>query len=193
MTAITDEMPHEWVRDLTLAIEADGHDVADAHESAIIINLTPHAADVLDAEPGQQLVIGWTERAGVDWGLGHADHVPLVEPLGADTPREIAAAVHLLLTTGMRRGHAVPYAFSGHCACPVQVCGGTIPDPYCPDHGERREPAMGWHDAGDERCQQLVAEEPRYRCGRGHPLPLHFSRGLDSELWDDTCRCKNPA
>jgi hypothetical protein len=98
--AITDEMPDTWVREVADAIEVYDHDVADAHESAIIINLTPRAADVLDAEPGQQLIIGWTERAGVDWGLGRADHVPLVEPLGADTPQEIAAAVHLLLTTG---------------------------------------------------------------------------------------------
>lgn len=100
MTAITDEMPHEWVRDLTDAIEAHGHDVADAHESAIIITLTPHAADILDAEPGQQLVIGWTERYGIDWGLGRTDHVPDPQPLDAHTPAEIAAAVHRLLTTG---------------------------------------------------------------------------------------------
>ncbi|MFD5709523.1 hypothetical protein ACFWHW_03860 [Streptomyces pharetrae] len=98
--AIADEMPHDWVRELTLAIETYDHTVADAHESAIVIDLTPYAMHVLDADPGEQLVIGWTERHGVDWGLGRADLVGDPQPLDARTPQEIAAAVHLLLTTG---------------------------------------------------------------------------------------------
>lgn len=97
---ITDEMPDTWVNEVVTAIETRGHTVADAHESAIVIDLTPHAMRVLDADPGEQLVIGWTERYGVDWGLGRPDHVPNPEPLDASTPAEIAARVHLLLTTG---------------------------------------------------------------------------------------------
>lgn len=96
---ILDEMPDTWVRQTADAIEAHGHPVADAHESAIVIDLTPATMRALDAEPGQQLIVGWTERAGVDWGVGRADHVPDPQPLGADTPAEIAARVHLLLTT----------------------------------------------------------------------------------------------
>jgi len=98
--AILDEMPHDWVRELTLAIEVYDHPIADAHECAIVIDLTPHAMRALDADPGEQLIIGWSERHGVDWGLGRADHVPDPQPLDATTPAEIAARVHLLLTTG---------------------------------------------------------------------------------------------
>ncbi|APE21363.1 MULTISPECIES: hypothetical protein [Streptomyces] len=97
---ITDEMPDTWVQALTTAIEARGHKVTDCHESAIVINLTPTTMRTLDADPGEQLVIGWTERAGIDWGLGRADHVPDPQPLGADTITEAAARTHLLLTTG---------------------------------------------------------------------------------------------
>jgi hypothetical protein len=97
---ITDEMPDPWVREVVQAIEAYDHDVIDCHESAILIDLTPAAMGALDADPGEQLIIGWTERYGVDWGLGRADHVPDPQPLGATTPQEIAAAVHFLLTTG---------------------------------------------------------------------------------------------
>ncbi|WP_225825642.1 hypothetical protein [Streptomyces naphthomycinicus] len=97
---ITDEMPDAWVRETVQAIEVYDHTVADAHESAIAIELTPTAMRVLDADPGEQLVIGWTERYGVDWGLGRPDHVPDPQPLDAQTPAEIAARVHLLLTTG---------------------------------------------------------------------------------------------
>ncbi|WP_416520080.1 hypothetical protein [Streptomyces achromogenes] len=97
---ITDEMPDTWVRQLVTAIETYDHTVVDAHESAIVIDLTTHAMRVLDADPGEQLVIGWTDRYGVDWGLGRVDHVPNPEPMDAATPAEIAARVHLLLTTG---------------------------------------------------------------------------------------------
>ncbi|MGV9352336.1 hypothetical protein [Streptomyces misionensis] len=97
---ILDEMPDAWVRATVQAIEVYDHTVADAHESAVVIDLTPAAMRVLDADPGEQLVIGWTERYGVDWGLGRADHVPNPQTLDARTPAEIAAAVHLLLTTG---------------------------------------------------------------------------------------------
>ncbi|MEV5414748.1 hypothetical protein [Streptomyces albogriseolus] len=97
---IADEMPETWVRQTADAIEAHGHPVVDAHESAIVIDLTPATMRALDADPGEQLVIGWTERAGVDWGLGRADRVPDPQPLGATTPAEIANAVHQLLTAG---------------------------------------------------------------------------------------------
>jgi hypothetical protein len=97
---ITDEMPDTWVREITDAIEASGHQVADCHESAIVIDLTPASMRALDADPGEQLIIGWSERHGVDWGLGRADHVPDPQPLDAATPAEIAARVHQLLTTG---------------------------------------------------------------------------------------------
>lgn len=99
-TQILDEMPDTWVRETVQAIETYGHTVTDAHESAIVIDLTPAAMHALDADPGEQLVIGWTQRYGTDWGLGRADHVPHPESLDATTPAEIAARVHLLLTTG---------------------------------------------------------------------------------------------
>lgn len=97
---ITDEMPDTWVRDVVTAIEVYDHQVTDAYESAIVIDLTPTTMRALDAAPGEQLVIGWTERYGVDWGLGRPDHVPAPQPLDAVTPAEIADRVHLLLTTG---------------------------------------------------------------------------------------------
>lgn len=56
--------------------------------------------------------------------------------------------------------HAIPYTDSDPCPCPVQDCGGIIPDPDCPEHGARREPAMAWHDADSDRCRQLAAERP---------------------------------
>lgn len=53
--------------------------------------------------------------------------------------------------------HAVPYsAQPSDCRCPVQVCGGIIPDPDCADHGNRENPAMEWHPADGERCRQLA-------------------------------------
>lgn len=54
--------------------------------------------------------------------------------------------------------HAIPYAASSpNCRCPVQRCGALIPDSACPDHGHPREPAMEWHIADNDRCQQLQA------------------------------------
>lgn len=100
MTIFADEMPDTWVRTVVQAIEIYEHTVADCHESAIVINLTPRAMYLLNADPGEQLVIGWTQRHGVDWGLGTADLVGAPQSLDAQTPAEIAARVHLLLTTG---------------------------------------------------------------------------------------------
>lgn len=97
---ITDEMPNIWVSQVVKAIEVFEHEVTDASESAIVIDLTPRAIGALDADPGEQLIIGWTERAGIDWGLGRVDHVGDPQPLNASTPQEIAARVHLLLTIG---------------------------------------------------------------------------------------------
>src|SRR3954470_23208104 len=100
MNSIADEMPDTWVRQVVHAIEVFDHEIADCHESAIVIALTPAAMGVLDADPGEQLIIGWTQRVGVDWGLGTVDLVGDPQPLDAVTPAEIAARVHLLLTTG---------------------------------------------------------------------------------------------
>jgi hypothetical protein len=88
--------------------------------------------------------------------------------------------------------HAIPYAQpSWACRCPVEECGGIIPDPDCPDHGAKKEPAMGWHEAGGERCQRLAAARPRYRCADGHLLPANFRPpATDPDNWDDSCRCK---
>lgn len=160
MQQITDEMPAAWVRETTAAIEARGHTVADAHESAIVIALTPDTRYVLGAADGDVLVIGWTERAGVDWGIS-ADgaHVPDPQPLDATTPAEIAARVRTLLATGglSEIPHAMPYTTSADCTCTEQTCGGVIPDPECPDHGHRINPAMGWHLAGTVPCRTLAA------------------------------------
>ncbi|MEU4104001.1 hypothetical protein AB0F16_25980 [Streptomyces tanashiensis] len=97
---ITDEMPNTWVQALAAAIEAHGHEVTDCHESGIVIDLAPDTMRALDADPGEQLVIGWTERYGIDWGLGRADHVPAPQSLDAGSIPEIADRVHHLLTTG---------------------------------------------------------------------------------------------
>ncbi|WP_416520081.1 hypothetical protein [Streptomyces achromogenes] len=57
--------------------------------------------------------------------------------------------------------HAIPYAQpSSACPCPAQECGGIIPDPDCPDHGDRRAPAMEWHEADGPRCRALAAGRP---------------------------------
>ncbi|MEU4104002.1 hypothetical protein AB0F16_25985 [Streptomyces tanashiensis] len=86
--------------------------------------------------------------------------------------------------------HAIPYAAaSPACCCPVQACGGIIPNPDCPDHGARRNPAMGWH--WEDACPALL--EPGPHCAQGHPLPADaVPLTRDPEDWDDTCRC-NPA
>jgi hypothetical protein len=86
--------------------------------------------------------------------------------------------------------HAIPYGIrSAACRCPVQACGGIIPDPDCPDHGAKKSPAMEWHAAGGERCRELG--RPRYRCSRGHLLPADFRLpATDPDTWDDECRCK---
>ncbi|GHH30077.1 hypothetical protein [Streptomyces rubradiris] len=57
--------------------------------------------------------------------------------------------------------HRVPYVQpSPACRCPVQVCGGIIPDPDCPDHGDRKSPAMERHEADGERCRELRSTRP---------------------------------
>ncbi|MGZ0231159.1 hypothetical protein [Streptomyces sp. CPS1] len=84
--------------------------------------------------------------------------------------------------------HAVPYAGSTRCGrCPMQVCGGLIPDPDCPDHGVKREPAMSWHEADGERCREL-GRGPRYQCSAGHLLPDTFRPpATEPDDWDDSC------
>lgn len=86
--------------------------------------------------------------------------------------------------------HGIPYsARSSACWCPVQECGGIIPDPDCPDHGAKKNPPMDWHEADGPRCREL--RRPRYRCARGHFLPASFSPpATDPDNWDDECRCK---
>ncbi|MFD5709522.1 hypothetical protein ACFWHW_03855 [Streptomyces pharetrae] len=86
----------------------------------------------------------------------------------------------------------MPYAGAGRCGrCPLQVCGGIIPDPDCPDHGSKKELAMAWHEADSERCRDLARPRPRYRCARGHFLPADFRPpATEPDDWDDECRCK---
>lgn len=60
----------------------------------------------------------------------------------------------------MTTAHWTPYKQpSTACPCPVQTCGAIIPDPDCPDHGARAEPAMNRHTAGGTRCQNLTADK----------------------------------
>lgn len=91
--------------------------------------------------------------------------------------------------------HAIPYAQpSRACRCSMQACGGIIPDPDCPDHGHRKEPAMEWHEADGERCRALQPkpERKRYQCAAGHFLPANFTPpARDPHDWDDECRCKS--
>ncbi|MEX3101211.1 MULTISPECIES: hypothetical protein [unclassified Streptomyces] len=160
MQHITDEMPATWVCEIADAITALGHTVADAHESAIVITLTPDSRHVLEAAEGDVLVIGWSERAGVDWGISSdGAHVPAPQPLDVHTPGEIASRVRTLLATGglSEIPHAMPYVTSPNCTCTEQPCGGIIPDSECPDHGHRINPAMGWHLAGTVSCRTLAA------------------------------------
>lgn len=86
--------------------------------------------------------------------------------------------------------HAIPYAASSDsCCCPLQSCGGIIPDPMCLDHGARKNPAMEWHR--EEHCPTRRGQTRRYRCSRGHFLPATFSPpATDPDDWDDDCRCK---
>ncbi|MFF0465732.1 hypothetical protein [Streptomyces mexicanus] len=146
---ITDEMPEEWVADVVAAIERRGWTVQDAHESAITVQLGSREAAVLGADPGCVLVIGWTERYGIDWGLS-ADGSATVDEAQSMTeeavPEAIAAAVDRLMLVGRPDArlvqHAMPAAAaSAACTCEtVQPCGGIVPDPDCPDHGARRAP-----------------------------------------------------
>lgn len=158
MVQITDEMPDTWVRALADALEGHGWSVVDAHESAVVVELPPTAAEVLHAdEDGDRLVIGWTgdgEGTGeIHWGLSSDGvHVPVLDALGDDTdPDAIAARVDRLLRTGRPEPrqirHAMPYAeISDACRCPTAYpCRGIIPDADCPEHGDRRAPAMEWH------------------------------------------------
>jgi hypothetical protein len=85
--------------------------------------------------------------------------------------------------------HAYPYvAASADCPCSPQACGGLIPDPDCPDHGAKRNPAMEWHQADSPVC--VDGQAARFRCDRGHPLPAGFHPHGDPDDWDDTCHCK---
>ncbi|MGZ0200611.1 hypothetical protein ACNFR7_10535 [Streptomyces sp. RM1] len=154
---IADEMPGAWVADLVAAVERRGWTVEDAHESALTLTLGPRQAAVLDAEPGCVLVIGWTERYGVDWGISAdggatvAETQPVTEDAG---PEVIAAAVDRLLLTGRPDArlvrHAVPdVAPASACTCEAAApCGGIVPDADCPEHGGPRSPRMWWHWEG---------------------------------------------
>ncbi|MFC5204593.1 hypothetical protein [Streptomyces kaempferi] len=152
-TPITDEMPEEWITELVDHIEADGHDIADAHETAVVIRLTAHSRKVLAADDSDRLfVIGWADDGDIHWGLSiDGAHVPVLHALGGDSPSGIADRAHRVLTTGrpVPRDvrHALPYAaVSGSCVCPVVYpCGGIVPAAECGEHGGRRSPAMEWH------------------------------------------------
>ncbi|MFJ9799887.1 hypothetical protein [Streptomyces sp. NPDC101145] len=103
---IHDEMPDTWVRAVADAIETHGHQIADAHESAIAIRLTPQQRRTLHAETEPYLVISWR---GDDTGTGALDrgispdgaHVPHPQPITDTTnPNTIARTVDTLLRTG---------------------------------------------------------------------------------------------
>ncbi|MEU9796378.1 hypothetical protein AB0E27_38470 [Streptomyces sparsogenes] len=152
---ITDEMPDTWVASVVAAIERRGWTVEDAHESAITVELGAREAAVLDAEPGSVLLIGWTERYGLDWGLS-ADGATVTEaqPMTTDAdPETVAAAVDRLMLAGRPDArllqHAMPAAPpSMACTCErVHPCGGIVPDSQCPDHS-MRSPQMWWHWEG---------------------------------------------
>ncbi|MEV7817820.1 hypothetical protein AB0P05_45575 [Streptomyces flaveolus] len=154
---LADEMPDAWVSGLVDAIERRGWTVADAHESAVTLELTPTAAALLDAARGDVLAIGWSERYGVDWGVstdGGAtvpDPRPLTDSADAET---IAAGVDRVLLAGRADARLVQHAVPGTapspaCSCQTaQPCGGLIPDPDCPEHGDQRAPHMWWHWEG---------------------------------------------
>jgi hypothetical protein len=149
-------MPEEWVADVVTAIEGRRWTVKDAHESAVTVQLGTREAAVLAAEARSVLVIGWTERYGVDWGLS-TDGATVAEthPVTADAdPETTVAAVDRLMLAGRPDArlvqHAMPAAApSAACSCAtVQPCGGIVPDAGCPDHGARRAPQMWWHWEG---------------------------------------------
>ncbi|SFD13026.1 hypothetical protein [Streptomyces aidingensis] len=152
MTTFADEMPEPWVRALADHIEAGGWGLADAHESAIAVHLGDTARGALGAaDTDRYLVIGWS-AAGADWGLAASrGHVPHPQLLPGDTPVQLAAAVGRLMRTGRAEPreirHAVPYGAPGEaCTCErITACRGLIPDADCPEHGDRRNPAMTWH------------------------------------------------
>ncbi|MET9175873.1 hypothetical protein ABZX64_33270 [Streptomyces misionensis] len=137
------------------AIERRGWTVADAHESALTIRLEPAAAAILSAGPSDVLVIGWSERYGVDWGLSTdggatvGDARPLT---GTADPQEIAAAVDRLMLTGRPDArlvrHMIPFAApAAPCRCEtVQPCGGIIPTPDCAAHAGAAR--AWWHWEG---------------------------------------------
>lgn len=153
---VTDEMPDSWVSSLVAAIERRGWTVADAHESAVIVELTPTAAAVLDAGPGGQLVVGWTERYGIDWGVSTdgGTTVPDPQPM-ADTAdvEVIAAGIDRVMLTGRPDARLVRHgrpesAPSAACRCETaQPCGALIVHPDCPDHG-LADVRMWWHWEG---------------------------------------------
>ncbi|MTE22619.1 hypothetical protein F0L17_26695 [Streptomyces sp. TRM43335] len=156
--SITDEMPAAWVRALADAIEARGWTVLDAYESAVVVELDADAAEAVHAAHGDRLVIGWAgsgedgDPGEVHWGLSSdGAHVPHLDMLGGVTPDEISERAHRLLRTGRPEPrelrHAMPYAeISEACRCPTaHPCGGIVPDPDCPEHGDRRAPTMEWH------------------------------------------------
>jgi hypothetical protein len=152
MTDLAEEMPDTWVRELADAIETCGWTIADAHESAIVITLTDSARHALRADQDDRfLIVSWGHNS-THWGLS-TDGVWAqgLQPCGGTTPAAIADRVHRILTCGRPEPrnlrHAVPYAAASEaCTCPLAFpCGGIVPASGCPDHGDRKEPAMAWH------------------------------------------------
>jgi hypothetical protein len=126
----TDVMTDEWVTGVVAAVERRGWSVKDAHESVITVQLGSRNAAVLAADSGSVLVIGWTERYGVDWRLS-TDGATVAEPKPMTTdadPGTIAAAVDRLMLAGRSDArlvqHAMPAAApSATCTCEtVQPC-----------------------------------------------------------------------
>ncbi|MFE5159662.1 hypothetical protein ACFRNT_14300 [Streptomyces sp. NPDC056697] len=97
-----DEIPDGWTEAFTTAIEAHGHTVTEAHESAITI-------DVPGLDEGHQWYIGAPNFHGM-WSYGVADETgrcqnPMWINADATSPQEIADHVHAVLAGApMERG-----------------------------------------------------------------------------------------
>ncbi|MGR3939080.1 hypothetical protein [Streptomyces sp. BRA346] len=158
-------MPETWVSAVADAIGKFGWSVSDAHESAIVVELTADASRVLQADDDERFVVlGWAEDTeGPHYGLSRDGiQVPILCLLGPDTdPAAIAARVDRLMRTGQPEArlvrHAIPYAALGsRCVCPTaHPCLGIVPNAHCPEHGDRQAPTMEWH--WEENCGTVAA------------------------------------
>ncbi|MFD1277386.1 hypothetical protein ACFQ51_52475 [Streptomyces kaempferi] len=151
-TPITDEMPEEWITELVDHIEADGHDIADAHETAVVIRLTAHSRKVLAADDSDRLfVIGWADDGDIHWGLSiDGAHVPVLHALGGDSPSGIADRAHRVLTTGRRS--------RGMCGmrCRMRPCPGRVCAQWSIRAGASSRPPSAGSTGGAARCHGVA-------------------------------------